>query len=167
MHKIVIIGSGGSGKTTLATQLSSTLQLPVYHLDALYWQPNWVETDRKQWIEIQRTLVNKSQWIIDGNYGGTLDIRLEASDTIIFLNINRYICLFRAVKRTLEHMGKHRSDMGFGCNERFDFNFIKWIYGYPSKKRPEILEKLSKLENVVDIHILSNKKDVANFLQNL
>jgi len=164
MQKITIIGCGGAGKSTLATQLGSTLQLPVYHLDALYWKPNWVETDREQWIEIQQELVSKSHWIVDGNYGGTFDIRLEASDTIIFLDINRYICLFRVVKRTLKHLGKNRADMGPGCYERFDFNFIKWIYAFPRKKRPEILVKLSKLENIADVHILSNKKELANFL---
>lgn len=165
MQKVAIIGSGGSGKSTLAIQLGSALQLPVYHLDAFYWQPNWVESDREQWVEIQRGLVSQSHWIVDGNYGGTLDIRLEASDTIIFLDVNRYICLFRAIKRTLKHLGKNRTDMGSGCNERFDFDFIKWIHGYPKKKRPEILAKLSALEKVADVHILSNKKELANFLE--
>lgn len=167
MRKIAIIGSGGSGKTTLATQLGGTLKLPVYHLDAMYWKPNWIETDRDQWIEIQRRLVKKSNWIIDGNYGGTLDIRLEASDTIIFLDINRYICLFRVVKRTLKHLGKNRTDMGSGCNEKIDFKFIKWIFSYPTKKRPEILEKLSKVENVADVYVFSNKKEIEKFLGSL
>ena len=140
MQRITIIGSGGSGKSTLAVRLGSLLQLPVHHLDSLYWKPGWVETERSKWVVIQQSLVDTGSWIIDGNYGGTIDIRLEASDTVIFLDMNRFTCLFRAIKRTLKHFGKHRSDMGDGCNERFDFNFVRWIYGFPKKKKPEIIE---------------------------
>lgn len=167
MQKIAIIGSGGAGKSTFAIRLGKTLQLPVYHLDTLFWQPNWIETDREQWIEIQQEIVSKSQWIVDGNYGSTLDIRLEASDTAIFLDINRHTCLFRVLKRTAKHLGKNRADMGAGCNERLDFNFIKWIIGYPEKKRPMILDKLSGLKKETAVHILSNKKEIEKFLESL
>ena len=167
MQRITIIGSGGSGKSTLAVRLGSLLQLPVHHLDSLYWKPGWVETERSKWVVIQQSLVDTGSWIIDGNYGGTIDIRLEASDTVIFLDMNRFTCLFRAIKRTLKHFGKHRADMGDGCNERFDFNFIRWIYGFPKKKKPEIIEKLSKLEPSVRVHVLTNRADVEMFVSGL
>ena len=167
MQRITIIGSGGSGKSTLAVRLGSLLQLPVHHLDSLYWKPGWVETERSKWVAIQQSLVDTGSWIIDGNYGGTIDIRLEASDTVIFLDMNRFTCLFRAIKRTLKHFGKHRADMGDGCNERFDFNFVRWIYGFPKKKKPEIIEMLSKLEPSVRVHVLTNRADVEMFVSGL
>jgi len=84
MRKIAIIGSGGAGKSTLARQLSEKLAIDVYHLDALFWQPNWVLASRETQREIQSRLVRQDSWIIDGNYGSTFDLRLTAVDTIIF-----------------------------------------------------------------------------------
>lgn len=167
MQRIAIIGSGGSGKSTLAVRLSKLLQVPVHHLDSLYWKPGWVETERSQWAAIQQSLVNTGSWIIDGNYGGTMDIRLKASDTIIFLDINRFTCIFRVIKRRMMHIGKHRADMGSGCNEKFDLKFVQWIYGYPTNKKPEIIEKLSKLEPNVQVRILKNQAEIEMFISRL
>jgi len=167
MRRISIIGSGGSGKTTLAIRLGSLLQTPVYHLDALYWNPGWVETEKSQWAARQQSLCKESHWIIDGNYGGTIDIRLQASDTVIFLDINRFICLFRAMKRSIKQFGKTRSDMGSDCKERFDLNFVKWIYEYPLKRKPQILEKLSKLEENVEVFVLKGQRDIDMFLNRI
>ncbi len=91
MKKIMLIGSGGSGKSTLARQLGNILNIQVYHLDAIFWKPNWEGVSKEEQISIQTDLVKKDEWLIDGNYGGTLDIRMDAADTIIFLDINRTI----------------------------------------------------------------------------
>lgn len=87
----MLIGSGGSGKSTLARQLGNILNIQVYHLDAIFWKPNWEGVSKEEQISIQTDLVKKDEWLIDGNYGGTLDIRMDAADTIIFLDINRTI----------------------------------------------------------------------------
>ena len=84
MRKISIIGSGGAGKSTFAKRLSSILEVPVYHLDSMFWKPGWVETEREEWADLQRSVCEKSEWILDGNYGGTIDVRLRTSDTVIF-----------------------------------------------------------------------------------
>ena len=125
MKRIVIIGSGGAGKSTFARQLSEKLNIEVYHLDAILWKPNWVGTPRDEQKRIQYKLVEKESWIIDGNYGGTLDIRLNTADTIILLDIHRVICLYRAIKRTFQYRNKTRPDMAEGCEERFDLEFLK------------------------------------------
>lgn len=167
MNKISIIGSGGSGKSTLAKRIGQLLDIPVHHLDALYWQPNWTETEKHQWAEIQQTLCAKSHWIMDGNYAGTMDIRLNASDTIIFLDVNRYVCLLRAIKRTIMNYGKTRSDMGDECKERFQLRFLLWIYGYPDKKKPGILKKLSQLNHTTQVYVLQNQREVDAFLNDI
>jgi len=167
MQKISIIGSGGAGKSTLAKRLGELLDLPVYHLDALYWKPGWVETEKAVWAEKQKELCGENSWIIDGNYGSTMDIRLNASDTIIFLDVNRFVCLFRMVKRTIKHLGRHRPDMGRGCKERFDLDFARWIYHYPNSKKPEIVEKLANLETDTQIHVLKNQRDLNEFISRL
>ncbi|MFD1927068.1 DNA topology modulation protein [Sporosarcina siberiensis] len=145
MKIIVLIGSGGSGKSTLARQLSDKLKLNVYHLDPLFWKPNWVSVPRNEQREVQKELVEKEEWIIDGNYGATIDIRLESADTIIFLDVHRTICVYRAFMRLVQSRNKIRPDMGEGCKERLDFGFLKWIWNYRKTKRPGILKKLEQL----------------------
>ena len=164
MSKIVLIGSGGSEKSTLAKQLGNKLKLNVYHLDALFWKPNWVGVPKDQQIKVQNELVKKDEWIIDGNYGGTMDIRLKAADIIIFLDMHRTVCVFRIFKRMLRYRNQTRPDMGPGCEERLDFQFIKWVWNYPKTKRPRILEKLQQLSNEKQI-ILKTPRQVRNFLK--
>ncbi|WLR55568.1 DNA topology modulation protein [Mesobacillus subterraneus] len=165
MKKIVLIGSGGSGKSTLARQLGEKLKINVYHLDALFWKPNWVGVPKDEQRKVQNDLVNKEEWIIDGNYGGTIDIWLNAADTIIFLDINRTICVYRAFKRMVQYRNKTRPDMGEGCEERFDLDFFKWIWNYPKTKRPEILKRLHQLSKEKQVIILKSPKEVRQFFE--
>ncbi|MCE0556021.1 hypothetical protein [Motilimonas sp. E26] len=141
MNKIAIIGSGGAGKSTLAVALAKQLDLPLYHLDRLYWGPNWQRAERPAWAQLQQQLCGQQSWIIDGNYFNTLDIRLAACDTVIFLDVDRYRCIYRAVKRTL--FSNHRPDMAEGCHERFDWTFIKFLWHYPTNMRPRIYQQLA------------------------
>lgn len=167
MKKIVLVGSGGSGKSTLARQLGDKLKLDVYHLDALFWKPNWVGVPREEQKKVQHELVKQEEWIIDGNYGNTMDIRLDAADTIIFLDIHRTICVYRVFKRMMKYRNRTRPDMGEGCEERLDLNFLKWVWDYPKEKRPEILKKLDELSNDKQVIILRSPKEVQRFLANV
>ncbi|MCE4048858.1 DNA topology modulation protein [Bacillus sp. Au-Bac7] len=167
MKKIVLIGSGGSGKSTMARQLGEKLNLRVYHLDVLFWKPNWVGVPKNEQINIQVELVKEESWIIDGNYGGTMDIRLNAADTIIFLDISRWTCMFRMIKRILKYHHKTRPDMGEGCEERFSFAFFKWIWKYPHTKRPVILKSLEVLSKHKKVVIINTPKQVRLFLERL
>ena len=148
----------------MAIRLGEVTGIPVYHLDSLYWKPGWVETEPNKWIEIQRAICDENAWIVDGNYGGTMDIRLMASDTIIFLDINRYKCLYRAIMRSIRSYSKTRPDMALGCKEQFDVNFGKWIWEYPWTRKSKILEKLEKLSTDKSIIILKSDKDVKAFI---
>jgi len=114
-----------------------------------------------------KRIVNKEEWIIDGNYGGTIDIRLQAADTIIFLDIPRTICVYRAFKRMIQYRNKTRPDMGKDCNERLDINFLKWIWRYPKTKRPDIVKKLEGLSTEKQIIILQTPKQIQQFIENI
>ncbi|MFP3414941.1 DNA topology modulation protein [Bacillus sp. SIMBA_074] len=165
MKKIILIGSGGSGKSTLARQLGNKLKIQVYHLDALFWKPNWVGVPREEHRTVQNDLIKEEKWIIDGNYGGTIDIRINAADTIVFLDIHRTICVYRAFKRIVQYRNKTRPDMGAGCEERFDLQFFKWIWEYPKSKRPAIVKRLDQLKKDKRVIILKTPNEVQRFLK--
>ncbi|OEL03787.1 AAA family ATPase [Staphylococcus succinus] len=163
MNKIIVIGSSGSGKSTLSRQLSNILDIPVYHLDALFWKPNWVMTTKDEQIDIQKALLEKSKWIIDGNYTGILEDRLQLADTIIFLNLPRKICYYRVFKRLFKNMGKTRPDMGKDCKERITFTFLKYIWNYHKYRKPFLLDRFKEVEKHKDIFILNSIKEINEF----
>ncbi|MEY4520194.1 MAG: hypothetical protein RLZZ499_2794, partial [Cyanobacteriota bacterium] len=147
MQKVAIIGSCGAGKSTLAMNLGKKLNLPVIHLDAYYWQSGWQETDASQWLEIQQELIKGNSWIIDGNYGNTMGIRLAAADTVIWLDFNRYLCLWRVCKRYLKYPGKTRPDMAANCPERLNRDFIQYVWNFPRVHRSKIIDKLANYQH--------------------
>jgi len=126
--RILVIGSGGSGKTTFARRLAQRTNLPLIHLDALYWRPGWDPTPDEEWRAKVAELVNTPAWIMDGNYGGTLNIRLAACDAVVFLDISRFVCLWRVVKRQLQHGGQSRAQLQARWPERLTWEFLKWIW---------------------------------------
>jgi adenylate kinase family enzyme len=166
MKKILIIGSGGAGKSTLARELGTILGLQVIHLDAWYWNPGWVETPKAKWQTIIQDLTLRESWIMDGNYGGTLDIRLSVADTVIFLDFSRILCLSRVIKRRFMYARQSRPDMASDCPERLNWEFFKYIWSYPITRRPIILEKLNQLTQNQQVIILHEPKGVREFLQN-
>ncbi|MGM7700431.1 DNA topology modulation protein [Pseudalkalibacillus sp. Hm43] len=165
MKKIAIIGSPGAGKSTLSRRLSVVSGIEVYHLDRLYWKPGWVESSREEIRRIQLELVQKDQWIIDGNFGSTMDIRLDAADTIVFLDIPRSKCFYRVIKRRLMFHGKSRPDMGEGCTERLDAAFLRYVWEFPVEKRVDILWKLAEYEGEKQVITLKNNQDIELFLE--
>ncbi|MGX7150480.1 DNA topology modulation protein [Enterococcus ureasiticus] len=167
MKKIILIGSSGAGKSTLSLKIGEKLDIEVFHLDKLLWKPNWEMTDREYQNEIQNNLIMKPSWIIDGNYGGTLDIRMKSADTIIFLDRNRFVCIYQILKRVKKYNGITRPDMQNNCPEKFDFSFIKWVWNFPNKQRIDILRMLKNIPKTKKVIVLKNKKQIQLFLDEL
>lgn len=128
-------------------------------------KPNWEGVPKEEQRTVQNELVKGEKWIIDGNYGGTMDIRINAADTIIFLDIHRTICVYRAFKRIVQYRNKTRPDMGAGCEERFDLQFFKWIWEYPKSKRPAILKRIDQFNKDKRIIILKTPNEVQRFIK--
>ena len=164
MDRIIVIGCGGAGKSTFSRKLSSKLDIPVYHLDKLFWNKGWIETPQEQFDSKIKKIVSKDKWIIDGNYIRTMDIRAKSADTIIFINMPTYLCLYRIFKRRLMYRGKSRPDMADECPEGVDLEFFNWVLNYNRKIRPEIFKKLNlyKEKNII---VLSGRKEVKKFLE--
>ena len=165
MRKIAIIGCGGSGKSTLARRLGQRLGMPVHHLDSLFWKPGWVETPRAEWGAIQEKLCDQEAWVIDGNYGGTMDIRLRASDTVIFLDLPTSVCLLGAIQRFLRHRGRVRPDMAPGCPERLGFEYFLWIWRYRKDRRPKVLQRLEQLKAQKQVIVLRSRRSIRDFVE--
>jgi len=171
MKRIAIIGSSGSGKSTLARELGELLQIPVIHLDKLFWQPGWIPTDHVTWSKMVQTMVQQPRWIIDGNYRGTLDVRLQTADTVIFLDLPRLICMWRAVKRRIQYANTDRPDIASGCDEQvFDpslFNFLRRIWNYPYRARPDVASRLLQLRPDQQLLWLQTPRQVFHLLASL
>jgi adenylate kinase family enzyme len=163
----VIIGSGGAGKSTLAKRIGERRSLPVIHLDAMHWSEGWVETPAETWAERVSALVAGDTWVIDGNYGGTFDVRFRAADTIVFLDLPRWLCLWRVVRRWMRYRGQSRPDMAPGCPERLDLEFLRWIWTYPRKRRPAVLERLDRVGRGTQVFRLRSPADVEDFVARL
>ena len=167
LKRILVIGSGGSGKTTFARRLAQQTKLPLIHLDALYWRPGWHPTPVDEWRTKVATLVGEPAWIMDGNYGGTLNIRLEGCDAVVFLDIPRLVCLWRVVRRQLQHGGQNRAELPEGCPERLTWEFLKWIWTYPARRRDVILRRLDELKTHTRVYVLRSSKAMDRFLDGL
>lgn len=166
MERIMIIGCGGAGKSTLARQLGEKLDLPVVHLDKLFWKPGWVEMPKDEFDAILREEMAEEKWIMDGNFNRTLPERIKRCDMVIYLDFSRFACLCGVFKRILTTYGKIRPDMGEGCPERIDFEFLKWVWNFNKNKREGNYRLLNDATHAKTI-VLKNRRMVKKFLNSL
>lgn len=165
----MIIGGCGCGKTTLAKILSDKLNLPLIHLDGLYWRDNWQHVSRDEFDNQMFQEITKPKWIIDGNYGRTIPFRLKYCDTVIYMDFSRLKCVYGVIKRVIKSYGESRPDMGGDCPERLDLGkieFFKSVWNFNKNNRKHYYDMLYNTNNV-KIIILKSRKQVREFLQGL
>jgi adenylate kinase family enzyme len=158
----MIVGSGGAGKSALARQIGAITGLPVIHLDHHYWGPDWEPTPGPEWVEQVQELLAGPEWIADGNYGGTLELRARLADTIVFLDLPRRVCLARAVRRVRSPILQAP-----GCRQKVDGAFLRWIWTFPRVTRPKVLAVLGRHAPTTDIVHLRSAADLRRFLSRL
>ena len=167
MQRVLVIGSGGAGKSAFAVRLGRATGLPVIHLDAAYWKPGWREPSKDAWAARVTQLLAGEHWIMDGNYGGTLEQRLAACDTVVFLDMPRLLCIWRVLKRFVQYRGRTRPDVTAGCPEQLTAAFLSWIWTYPEQRRPRILARLARLSPEQQALIFRSPKAVDAFFESL
>ncbi len=144
MKRVLVIGSPGSGKSTFSRALAKHTGLPLVHLDAEYHLPGWVEPSENAWRARLEALVSGERWIIDGNYGGSMDFRLARADTAILLDYSTWLCLWRVTKRIVTLHGTVRPDAPPGCPERVDWEFLRYVAAFRSAKTPALERRLAR-----------------------
>ncbi len=109
-------------------------------------------------------MIRAEKWIIDGNYGGTMALRLERADTVLFLDAPRWTCLYRVLKRIILNLGRVRPDSAPACPERFSWEFIKYVYRFQDAKRPALITHMKTLAADKEVFILRSDGEIRAFL---
>ena len=165
MKRVLVIGPGGAGKSTFARRLGEVLNLEVTHLDRAYWRSGWTKPAAEDWQQTVTELARRDSWIMDGNFGGTLELRVKHCDTIIFLDMSRPLCLWRVVKRRLTYRNRSRPDMTEGCHEKLDLDFILWVWNYSRRSRPRVVRLLNEVTGDKRVIWLRSPREAERFLQ--
>jgi len=163
--RILVIGSGGAGKSTFSRQLGALMGLPVIHLDRYYWKPGWQMTPAEEWNALVVQLADRDEWIMDGNYGGSLSIRLKRCDAVVFFDFPRIKCLWGVIKRRLTTGKRPRTDMADGCREQVTWEFVRWIWRYRKASRPLIVNALAEADRRVEIVTVATRGAAASLLR--
>ena len=149
MKRVIVVGPGAAGKSTLAARLGEITRLPVIELDTLFWRPGLAPTPQEEWEAIQRQLTAQESWIMDGDLGpyDVLDIRLQAADAIVFLDFSPLRCAWRAIRRSPE-----RAD------------FWKWLLLYRRRSRPALRQAIAAQASDADVYVLPTPRAVRRFV---
>ena len=159
MRKVIVIGCPGAGKSTFARKLRDATGLPLYYLDILWHKPDQTNVSREEFEAQIKELVQRDQWIIDGNYLRTMELRLKECDTVFLLDYPLEICLAGAESR----IGKRREDLPW-IEKEFDEEFRQWIIDFPKEQLPQLYELIKKYQDGRDIVIFTSREEADEYL---
>ena len=159
MKKIIVIGCPGAGKTTFAEKLKGITGIPLFYLDAVWHKPDRTHISRAEFDERLSEIMSLEEWIIDGNYSRTVEIRIQMSDTIFLFDLPTEVCIQGATDR----LGKGRYDMPW-IDTELDPNLKREIEEFPSKNLPVIYELLSRYAANKQLIVFKSREQADEYL---
>lgn len=166
MRRVLIIGNSGAGKSTAARRVAAALSLPLHHLDQLFWMPGWQMRPREQFDARLAELLARPAWVVDGNYSRTLVVRLEAADSVLWLDFGTLTCVAGVLGRWAGWHGRQRPDMGLGCPEKIDWDFLWYVLRWRSRHRGLLTETLAAASRRgVVVHRFRRRRALEGFLR--
>lgn len=162
MKKIIVIGCPGSGKTTFAEKLNKCTGLPLYYLDAIWHKPDKTHISREEYDERLAEIFQTPEWIIDGNYNRTIEMRIQQCDTIFLFDLPTEVCIQGATDR----LGKGRYDMPW-IEKEIDPAFLKLIEEFPVNSLPKIYELIDKYNAKKQVIIFKSREDSDAYIKQL
>ena len=160
MKKVIIIGCPGSGKTTFAEKLNKCTELPLYYLDAIWHKPDKTHISREEFDERIAEIFNQSEWIIDGNYKRTIEMRLRECDTIFLFDLPKEVCL----QGVIDRIGKSRYDLPW-LETELDQEFKQFIEDFPIDTLPYIYDLLEKYKADKNVFIFKSRQDADDYIK--
>ena len=163
MKKIIIIGCPGGGKSRLARELHALTEIPLYHLDLMYWNADRTIVEKPIFLERLAKAMSGESWIIDGNYSSTMEMRIAACDTVIFFDIPTKDCLDGIKARR----GIERPDMPWrDAPEDDDEQFTEYIRRYNEDNKPRVMELIEKY-NEKTVVVFKSRLDADEYINNM
>ncbi len=172
MKRFWITGSSGSGKTTLARQVSRRTGIPITHRDQITWMAGWQERPAEDQARLIKEMADQDQWIFDSNMfsASRTDGRMDKCDVFVHVTVNRWVCLWRALRRYWKHRKSSRPDLPEGCEEDIDWVLIRYIlFEYPARKRAQKREAFFEelRQRGKRVYVLQSASDTEKFLKDL
>ena len=160
MKKIIIIGCPGSGKTTFANKLAKKTGIELFYLDSIWHLPNKDHIPREDFDFKLAEILQKDEWIIDGNYQRTLETRLKVCDTVFLFDLPTEVCLQGATQR----IGKPRPEMPW-LETEFDPEFRAEIESFKVQNHEAIYKLLDTYKDGRKITIFKSREQADEYLK--
>ncbi|RXH24829.1 ATPase AAA [Bradyrhizobium nanningense] len=168
MRRIIVVGSQGSGKTSLALKLGRKLDLPVVHLDVLYWRPGWTPSDTAGFRARVTQAIAGDAWVVDGSFSGlAFDLTIGRADILVVIDRPRWHCQWRILWRSSFDRDTTRPDLPEGCPEQFDWKLMKEAWRYDTERVPVIEAERLRYGPHVPVVRLRRDRDIQGFLDSV
>jgi len=164
MRRVLVIGSPGAGKSTLSARLATKLGVPVRYLDRHHWLPGWKYRDTASAREIVGALADTPEWVMDGNFAETFDLRMPRADTLVWLDYPRSTCVRRILMRSVTDYRKAKPDLPEGCPEGFDLGVLRFAWRFPADGRPQIVAGIERYGGHLQVTRIESDRAAADFL---